>query len=71
MKNKTAELNDPEKTVSGMLLYAKTDEMAQPSGTYKMTGNTISVGTLDLNCDFSEISAQLNSVAGQYLGVSA
>lgn len=71
VKNKTAELNDPEKTVSGMLLYAKTDEMTQPNGTYKMTGNTISVGTLDLNCEFSEISAQLNSVAERYLGVPA
>lgn len=71
VKNKTAELNDPEKTVSGMLLYAKTDEMTQPSNTYRMSGNTIGVGTLDLNCDFSEISAQLNSVAERYLGVSA
>lgn len=71
VKNKTAELNDPEKTVSGMLLYAKTDEMIQPNGTYKMTGNTISVGTLGLNCGFSEISAQLNSVAERYLGVFA
>ena len=71
VKNKTAELNDPEKTVSGMLLYAKTDEMTQPSNTYRMSGNTIGVGTLDINCDFSEISAQLNSVAERYLGVSA
>ena len=71
VKNKAAELNDPEKIVSGMLLYAKTDEMIQPSVTYKMTGNTISVGTLDLNCDFREITAQLNAVAEQYLGVPA
>lgn len=71
VKNKTAELNGPEKTVSGMLLYAKTDEMVQPSGSYKMTGNTISVGTLDLNCDFAGIATQLNSVAEQYLGIPA
>ena len=45
--------------------------MIQPSVTYKMTGNTISVGTLDLNCDFREITAQLNAVAEQYLGVPA
>lgn len=70
VKNKTAELNDLEKTVSGMLLYVKTGEMIQPNGAYKMTGNTISVSTLDLNCELSEISAQLNSVAERYLGVS-
>ena len=71
VKNKTAELNDPEKTVSGMLLYARTDEVSQPSSKYKMTGNTIAVGNLDLNCDFTSISQQLNAVAEQYLSISA
>lgn len=28
-----------------------------------MSGNKISVRTLDLNCEFSEISAQLNQIA--------
>lgn len=70
VKNKTAELNDPEKTISGMLLYAKTDEATQPKGKYKMSGNTIGVGILDLNCSFSEITAQLNAIVNDYLNIS-
>lgn len=49
--------------VSGMLLYAATDEVIQPNHTYMMSGNRISVRTLDLNRDFSEIAKQLNSIA--------
>ena len=71
VKNKAEELKDSEKNVSGMLLYAKTDESAQPSSKYRMSGNTIVIETLDLNCDFGEISRQLNAIAGQYLNISA
>jgi 5-methylcytosine-specific restriction enzyme subunit McrC len=53
--------------VSGMLLYARTDEVVQPDNEYMMSGNRISVKTLDLNCDFSIISAQLNAVADAFL----
>ena len=53
--------------VSGMLLYARTDEKIQPDNEYMMSGNKISVKTLDLNCDFSEISAQLNAIADEFL----
>ena len=52
-----------------MLLYAKTEEMTQPHETYKMTGNTIVFGTLDLKCNFAGIASQLNAVAERYLGV--
>ena len=45
-----------------MLLYAKTDETIQPDNTYQMSGNQISVKTLDLNQEFSEIAAQLNAI---------
>lgn len=48
--------------VSGMLLYAKTDEEITPNTTYHMGGNTITVKTLDLNCEFMEISQQLNGI---------
>ena len=34
-----------------------------------MSGNQISVKTLDLNCEFSEISSQLNSIVRDYFGV--
>jgi len=46
--------------ISGMLLYAKTDEDIQPNKDYKMSGNQISVKNLDLNCDFTQIKKQLN-----------
>lgn len=49
--------------VSGMLLYAKTDEPIALKHSYKMSGNSISVKTLDLDCDFSEIRKQLDAIA--------
>ena len=52
---------------SGMLLYARTDEEIQPDNTYMMSGNRISVKTLDLNCDFSEITRQLNAIADAFI----
>lgn len=53
--------------VSGMLLYARTEEEIQPDNEYMMSGNKISVKTLNLNCDFSEISAQLNAIADAFI----
>ena len=53
----------PDETVSGMLLYAETDDAIQPDQDYQMSGNRISVKTLNLNCDFSEISARLDAIA--------
>lgn len=35
----------------------------QPDNSYMMSGNRISVKTLDLNCSFSLIAAQLNAIA--------
>ena len=48
--------------VSGMLLYAKTDEEIYPNNEYQMSGNRVTVRTLDLNCDFENITAQLDSI---------
>ena len=48
--------------MSTMLLYAATDEAIQPDNRYRMSGNQISVKTLDLNQDFSEIAAQLKAI---------
>lgn len=45
-----------------MLLYAATDEAIQQDNVYQMSGNQISVKTLDLNQDFSEIAAQLKAI---------
>ena len=40
----------------------------QPDNTYQMSGNRISVRTLDINCDFSEISAQLDTIVAEHFG---
>ena len=52
--------------VSGMLLYAKTDEEIYPNNEYQMSGNKITVRTLDLNCDFNVIAAQLDGIIQQH-----
>ena len=48
VKNKEYELREKDHTVSGMLLYAKTDEEIYPNNVYQMSGNQITVRTLDL-----------------------
>ncbi len=63
VKNKEYELKDKDHKVSGMLLYAKTDEEIYPNNVYQMSGNQITVRTLDLNLPFSEIAGQLNTIA--------
>lgn len=70
VKNKEVELADrPHDKVSGMLLYAKTDEAVLPDNDYLMSGNKISVKTLDLNCEFSRIAEQLNKIIEQYFDI--
>lgn len=66
VKNKDTEFGDKPHTVSGMLLYAATDEAIQPDNSYQMSGNKISVKTLDLNRDFSEIASQLNAIVEEH-----
>ena len=66
VKNRDAEYGDVPHEVSGMLLYAKTDEQIQPDHVYHMSGNKISVRTLDLNCDFAEIAQQLNAIIAEH-----
>lgn len=62
VKNKEAALMNQKHVVSGMLLYAKTDERIQSDHIYHMSGNQISVRTLDLDQDFSMIQKQLNDI---------
>ncbi len=71
VKNKEAELGGTPHEVSGMLLYARTDETVLPNNTYKMSGNRISVSTLNLDCDFDEIADQLNQIAVEHFDLSA
>lgn len=67
VKNKDSAFGEKVYDVSGMLLYAQTDEIFQPNNTYMMSGNKISVKTLNLNCEFPEIAAQLNAIADELL----
>lgn len=62
VKNKDADYGDAPHEVSGMTLYAKTDEGIQPDVTYHMSGNEISVRTLDLDQPFENIKAQLDRI---------
>ena len=63
VKNRDYEFGEEEHIVSGMLLYAKTEEEVQPNHVYQMHGNQISVRTLDLNLPFVDIAGQLNQIA--------
>lgn len=71
VKNKEAELSDKPHEVSGMLLYAKTDEDIYPENEYRMSGNRIEVRTLNLEGDFPMIKAQLDGIVQKYLGINA
>ncbi len=68
VKNMDYSFGKTEHTVSGMLLYAKTDEEIQPDSDkpYKMHDNKIYVRTLDLYKDFSSIEEQLDDIAKKY-----
>lgn len=52
--------------VAGMLLYAKTEELIQPNNQYEISGNQITVSTLDLNLPFTAIADQLENIVRNY-----
>ena len=66
VKNKEAELKGTPHEVSGMLLYAKTNDEIQPDSDYVMSGNRISVKTLNLYQDFTKIKSQLDMIVDVY-----
>ena len=71
VKNRDSEFGAEPHTVSGMLLYARTDETIQPDNVYQMSGNQISVKTLDLNREFADIAGQLNAIVDEHFSVDA
>ena len=72
VKNKTTGMATDSENVSGMLLYAKTDEGIDLSEkVYHMSGNKITVRMLDLNCNFSMIAAQLNQIARDHFDIAS
>ena len=62
VKNRSYQFGEEDHTVSGMLLYAKTEEEIQPDNVYQMHGSQISVKTLDLNLPFAEIAEQMDRI---------
>ncbi|WP_348658840.1 5-methylcytosine-specific restriction endonuclease system specificity protein McrC [Heyndrickxia faecalis] len=54
--------------VAGMLLYARTEETIVPDADFMMSGNKMSVKTLDLNTAFGNIAEQLDNIATSYFG---
>lgn len=57
---------DPDETIAGMLLYARTTALNQPNHTYHIKGNQFFVVSLDLQQDFSGIKENLLAYANQF-----
>lgn len=55
-------INIKNPKIAGMLLYAKTSDNQLKNNDYSMSGNKISVRTLNMDCDFEEIKEQLNII---------
>lgn len=70
VKNRDYDFGDKNHTVSGMLLYAKTEEEIYPDNVYQMHGNQITVRTLDLNLPFAEIARQLDEIVKAHFGIT-
>jgi 5-methylcytosine-specific restriction enzyme subunit McrC len=51
-------------SVSGLLLYARTDAAEQPDLDVVVQGNRIGARTLDLNLPWDELAMQLENVRG-------
>ena len=65
VKNREYAFGNAPHSVSGLLLYARTDEATQPDNTYAIHGSRISVGTLDLRQPFGQIRSQLDQIADE------
>ena len=69
VKNCDYAFGEEDHKVSGMLLYAKTEEEIQPDNIYQMHGNQITVKTLDLNQKFDIIAKQLNDIVKNHFDI--
>ena len=68
VKNEGARWAGRPHEVSGMLLYAATDEDILPNSDYVMSGNRIGARTLDLGGEFVHIREQLDGIVDGWLG---
>lgn len=61
--------NSPQEfgSVTGVLLYAKSDEDAAPDGDMLLSGNPVLVRTVDLSADFPQIERRLLQIADDCL----
>ena len=59
--------NENTGNVSGLLLYAKTDEELEPKDDYLMGKNHIGVDYLDLSVEFEDIRGKLDSIVEREL----
>lgn len=66
VKDKELEMQGNDVEIGGMLLYARTTSEIQPDSDYVMSGNNISVKTLDLNQEFNLIKNQLDNIIEVY-----
>lgn len=64
VKNKDV---DHSGSVSGMLLYAQTQNEITPNNTYNFSGNSISIKSLNLNADWSYIKNALDTIAIEFV----
>ena len=67
VKNKDYAFGETPHKVSGLLLYAKTEDQIHPDPTYQMHGNEIGVKTLDLNLPFEGIRKQLDGIVREMM----
>ena len=65
VKNKEAYFDGE---VSGMLLYARTNESIIPNQNLKILGNSFCIRTLDLNVNFEQIRTELDEIINNFIG---
>ena len=64
VKNQDKEKNGK---VSGMLLYAKTDENDEQWAEYNMDGNKIIISNIALGDNFNKVQQHLNNIAEKFI----
>lgn len=68
VKNESLSERSKNKEISGMLLYALSEQSGACRLSHRMSGHQISVQTVDLNCSFADITQQLDNIVFGYFG---
>lgn len=64
---KNEQHSSPHTQITGLLLYAKSKNDKDIDFDCSVGGNRIAARTLDLNCDFAQIKAQLDGIVADFL----